>query len=149
MVVLGFCKVTALSNSLSQGSLPVLKDINGGAYDLQASLKTGKPMVLVFWAPWCVSCKRESRTIESAFLEFGDRISFFGIVPGSDELVPAKKVHRFVQQNNVTYPSLRDRELLVTNQFNVKGTPTIIILNKDGAVAYRGHRPPSHWERYL
>ena len=45
------------------------------------------------------------------------------------------------------YPQVRDRDLALTDTFDVRGTPTVVVIGLDGAVAYRGHELPD-WEAF-
>jgi cytochrome c biogenesis protein CcmG/thiol:disulfide interchange protein DsbE len=49
-----------------------------GRIDL-ASLRGRKPIVLDFWASWCVPCIQESKRLEAARKEYGGRIAFIGV----------------------------------------------------------------------
>ena len=44
---------------------------------------------------------------------------------------------------------MRDRDLELTKLFHVTGTPTVIVLDKDGQVVYREHHLPASWDAFL
>ena len=82
--------------------------------ELDARLKSAqKPVMLDFFADWCVSCKEM------------ERFTF------SDAAVAAKLNRMLLLQADVTANSEQDKELL--KRFNLFGPPGIIFFDKDGA----------------
>jgi len=124
-------------------------DIDGHALPLESSLRSGKPVVFVFWATWCTSCDREASVIVDAYSRFGDRMTFVGVVPGPDSYVDLDKVRAFVARHEISYPQVRDRDLTLTRAFNVKGTPTIVIVDANHRVIYNEHHAPKDWSEFL
>ena len=106
-------------------------------------------MVLVFWVPWCGACKKEAPSLVAAARELQNRAIFYGIVPGTDTLVPERKIRTFIKQQKLTYPTLRDPHLDVTSRLKVKGTPMIIVLNANMEITYAGHHSPPDWSAVL
>ena len=98
-----------------------------------ASLK-GRPMLLVFWAPWCNVCQREL----PALTEFYQRDK-----PGSLGVVSIgfadtrTNVERFVKERPGTfvYPTAYDEDRWVAQAFKVNATPTYVLLDAQGSVA--------------
>ena len=119
-------------------------DMDGGSHAL-ADRAAGRPVALVFWQVWCASCRAEAPELARAAAEHGGRIEFLGVVPGPDTLVDDAKVRETAASWGLPYPSVRDRDLALTNALGVEGTPTIIVLGEDQRVLYRGHEPPPDW----
>ena len=128
-------------------SLRVL-DMQGQQYSFSSILQSGSNIALVFWQPWCVSCKKEAPQLEKAAQALGGKIQFFGVVSGPDEFVDDEKVRAFMEKYELTYPQIRDRNLVLTDEFEVKGTPTIVVLSTSGDIVYRGHHAPDEWEPF-
>ena len=127
----------------------VLPDVSGVSQDLQTDFGEGKSVVLVFWAPWCGSCAKEAPEMVKAYKMYTEKASFYGVVTGTDKLVNEKKVQKFITRYEVNYPTLRDREAVWAKRFQVRGTPTIIVLNSEGSEVFRGHHPPAKWQDVL
>jgi len=123
-------------------------DMAGRTHDIEEILEEGRAVALIFWQTWCASCKREAPEAAKAARKYGHAIRFFGVVSGSDEYVDDDKVRSFVEKVGLPYPQVRDRELSITEYFQVKGTPTVIVLGKGMEILYRGHRLPDDWTAF-
>jgi hypothetical protein len=75
-------------------------------------------------------------------------VAFFGVVPGTDERVDDGEVRRVASELGFPYPQVRDRDLALTERFDVQGTPTILVLEGNGELVYRGHRAPPDWNAF-
>ena len=40
---------------------------------------------------------------------------------------------------------VRDRGADIARRFNVRGTPTIVVIDPDGRISFRGHQLPDAW----
>lgn len=121
-----------------------LTDQQQRAHDVDALLRQGKTVVLVFWQPWCAPCRREAPHLAERSRELTESHRFFGIVSGPDEVVNAERVAECIERYNISYPTIRDGDASLSRRFGVKGTPTLIIL-KGTQEVFRGHRAPQNW----
>ncbi len=74
-----------------------------------AVLKTGKPALVYFYAPWCAPCKTLSPRLGALASEYGDRINFVSL--------------------NL------DHSADLAARLNVPGVPTLLFIGKDGKIA--------------
>jgi thiol-disulfide isomerase/thioredoxin len=123
-----------------------LADLDGTLHAVSAA---DRPTVLVFWATWCARCRRELPELALAHGRYGDRALFFGVLSGPDRSVDTAKARALARNAGVTYPQLRDVEGTLARQYDIEGTPTIIVSGPDGAIRFRGHRLPEVWEALL
>ncbi|MAF66956.1 MAG: hypothetical protein CMJ84_15035 [Planctomycetes bacterium] len=123
----------------------VLTDLDGATHDVDAALRDGRRVALVFWQTWCESCLREGPALARAAKRLEGEIDFLGVIPGPDEQVDEAEVRRVAASLGLSYPQVRDRDLAWTHALAVEGTPTIVVLGPGREVLYHGHRPPSDW----
>lgn len=141
-------RTTSMKVSLPTTRL-VVSDMDGNTADLSRTMEAGKPVALVFWQTWCASCLAEAPELVEAARMYGDEIAFFGVVPGPDDTVDDGKVREVAGRLGLSYPQIRDRDLALTRRFSVEGTPTILVLESEGKLLYRGHRVPDDWSSLL
>lgn len=93
-----------------------------------ASLR-GKPVVLNFWASWCVGCKDESKLLESAWRRWRGKVVFLGI-DGSDDF--RGDAQSFMRKHDVTYPAVHDHQLATVTKYGVTGYPETFFVDRQG-----------------
>ena len=89
----------------------------------------GRPVVVNFWASWCVPCRTEMPALEAAHERFGGRVAFVGVDHQDDR---ASAV-RLVAQTGVTYESGFDPQGTVA-AYGLYGLPTTLLVSADGVV---------------
>jgi len=106
----------------------------------------GSPAVLVFWSYYCPSCEEEAPHINKLQSEFGNQgVQVVGINIGESEA----RTMNGIKDWGIKYQVARDEGSKVTTRFGVIGTPTIIILDKNGKVKYNGNKLPEDYPKIL
>jgi thiol-disulfide isomerase/thioredoxin len=109
-----------------------------------ASLK-GSPVLLFFWAHWCVDCKAEVPVIVRLRQEFSrdglvviGPTQLYGYAAQGAAATPAAERAYIESVRSRYYASLQDMPVPLSKQnFNAYGastTPTLVVLNRDGQV---------------
>jgi len=97
--------------------------------DIELNKNDGKIKVLNFWATWCSPCEREMLTLDNLSIRYPN-ISVF---PINVDKPNKKKTKKFFHDLNIRNLSIYfDREFKLANQFQLRGVPTTILLNKEG-----------------
>ena len=122
---------------------------DGQKIDLATEFASGKHVVLVFWQSWCSTCKAEAPGLAKMANELASQVVFIGVIPGPDKMIDDRRVDAFIESAGMTYPQIRDRDLSLTHNFAVKGTPTIIVIDPHQEVIYRGSHAPESWSSIL
>jgi cytochrome c biogenesis protein CcmG, thiol:disulfide interchange protein DsbE len=97
--------------------------------NLQLSSLRGRPVVLNFWASWCIPCKAEAPLLESAATRWRDR----GVVVlGVDSRDFSGDARRFMRKHQLTYPMVKDGSGSRADSWGVDGYPETFFIDRDG-----------------
>ncbi len=108
-----------------------LLDSSGNRHD-SGTQGARRPTALVMLAPDCPKSERARPALIELSASSQDRqVLFYGIVPGK---WPQEAVSRL----RFNFPILLDPQLRLTRQTGVRVTPEAVVLDRRGAVAYRG-----------
>ncbi|MBF6558301.1 MAG: TlpA family protein disulfide reductase [Acidimicrobiales bacterium] len=88
----------------------------------------GKPLVVNFWASWCIPCRTEMPLLEQAFRSEHGRVRFLGI----DANDTSSAARTFLNQVHVTYPAVSDADGSVALQYKLFGLPTTVFISSSG-----------------
>jgi thiol-disulfide isomerase/thioredoxin len=92
----------------------------------------GKVVMIDYWETWCGPC----RQIQPSLHEMADHYATRGLVVLGVTGEAPKTVADFVKHSPLGYPAVLDRGDRVARMFHVQAFPTLIIINRDGSVAY-------------
>ncbi len=93
----------------------------------------GNVVLLNFFATWCPPCRDEMPTLEALYQEYKQRNFVVLGVAGDTE--GKKIVEPFVQDFHVNFPIVLDPQHKVSTQYQVRGIPTIYLLDQHGNIA--------------
>lgn len=94
---------------------------------------SGMPLVLNFWASWCVPCRRELPALGNVERLVGERIAFLGVNHQDDR----DAALRLLEESGVAYPTGFDPDGQVAREFKLYGMPTTVFISADGEILER------------
>jgi cytochrome c biogenesis protein CcmG, thiol:disulfide interchange protein DsbE len=107
----------------------------GGQFDLAAT--KGKPVLVNFWASWCIPCEEEAATLEKLSREYKDRMVFIGVnVQDTDPLARG-----FLKKFGVTYPNGRDVSGAISVEYGMSGVPESYFVDRSGQLVRKWQGP--------
>lgn len=93
----------------------------------------GSPVVLNFWASWCVECIREAKLLEDLWQEYRDQgVVFLGIAYIDVE----KNSLAYLEEYDISYPNAPDLRTLISGKYDITGVPETFFIDKNGDVEY-------------
>lgn len=90
----------------------------------------GTPVVLNFWASWCIPCKEEAPFLAAAARAHRRDIAVLGIDIQDFE----SDARRFLQKLDVPYPSVRDGTPKTHSAYGLTGVPETYYIDAQGRI---------------
>ena len=111
-------------------TLPNLQDGKGS---ISLASYKGTPVLVNFWATWCVPCKDEMPLLEAAHEKWGSKVQFVGI----DRQDYKPDALAFAQRTHVTYPLAADPDATLDGAYRLRGMPTSVFIDRNGSIVER------------
>lgn len=93
----------------------------------------GHPVVINFWASWCLPCEQEAEALERSWqTSRGEGVFFLGVNYVDTEPEARDYLHRF----GITYPNGPDLGTRMAQQFRILGVPETFFLDAEGVVTF-------------
>lgn len=106
-----------------------LRPLGGGPTVTLQSLR-GRPIVVNFWATWCVPCFQEHPVLQQGARMMQREASFLGVIYEDEEA----KVASFLRQRGSAYPTLMDDGGDAAVAYGVYGVPETFFISPDGII---------------
>lgn len=135
LIVLGLLLLLAVAvrqrgaGPLATGAAPdfTLTSFDGQTYTL-SELK-GRPVVINFWASWCVPCRDEAPALQRAWETYKDR----GVlILGVDYVDTETDALKFIAEFKQTYPNGPDLATKISQAYKISGVPETYFVGADG-----------------
>lgn len=123
-----------LAPGAAMPALPVAA-LDGTATTL-AKIRGKGPLVLMAWCSSCHSCREAEGPFNRLATECAGKIPVYALASNPKETADAVRARQ--TQSGVTFPVVLDRDGAVADAFGVTCTTTVLVIAKDGTLAYRG-----------
>jgi cytochrome c biogenesis protein CcmG, thiol:disulfide interchange protein DsbE len=111
---------------------PDFTDVLDGG-QLSLSELRGHPIVLNFWASWCLLCRSEMPAMESVYQRYKDSgLDVIGLNLTSQD--SESDARAFVQELGLTFPIALDRDGSVRDRYQLLGLPSTYFIDQSGII---------------
>ena len=106
-----------------------LATLDGGRISLEGL--RGRPVIVNFWASWCLPCRAEAPLLQAASVDYAARgLVVLGIVYEDS----AENARAFMRQYGQTYPGLLDPDGRTALDYGVFGIPETYFIDRSGRI---------------
>lgn len=106
-----------------------LQTLEGQPVTLEAL--RGQPLVLNFWATWCVPCRAEMPELQ----RLHERLGPAGlVVMGVNQNEAPEAIERYRQELGLDFPTLLDPRLSASREYAVNSIPTTFFIDREGVI---------------
>jgi cytochrome c biogenesis protein CcmG, thiol:disulfide interchange protein DsbE len=114
-----------------------LVDLQGRKVSL--SSYAGRPLIVNFWASWCIPCQQEFPMYRQARQQYAAQgLEVLGIVYNDT----ADNARRFMSRESAAWPALSDPDGSVARAYRVTAIPTTFFVDRAGIIRDASYGPP-------
>lgn len=131
-IVLGLLAVGVrqrTSGALASGDAPPfeLKTFDGET--IRLSELRGKPVIVNFWASWCIPCRQEAPLLQQVWDKYRSQEL---VLIGVDYVDTEDAARAFMKEFGVTYPNGPDVGTRIAQAFHITGVPETYFITRAG-----------------
>jgi len=131
-ITMAYILVQRYPQNLAVGALPPLADkvsIFGGSLTSLSSFK--KPLLINFWATWCIPCRHELPILERLSKKYSDTITFIGVAVDS----PQADILSTKERLNLSY-LIADASNQMVKNWQAELLPTTYLVDSAGTIVW-------------
>lgn len=129
LALLAWAVQTKSAPPLASGVAPDFMITTFDGKNISMSELRGKPVIINFWASWCIPCRTEAPILERAWKDYRER----GVVIlGVDYVDTEDAAKKFMQEYGMTYPNGPDLGTRVSQMYRITGVPETYFITHEG-----------------
>ena len=115
-----------------------ISDGEGTTVKLSDYMEEGKYLLVDFWASWCGPCRMAMPHLAGIVKDHSKTITVLsvGVWEKSKENNDSAR-----KELGITWNTAFDKESRSTKEYGILGIPTLMLVNPEGTIVYRGHSP--------
>ena len=116
-----------------------VKTLDGNTINTKSLENNGKPIVISFWATWCVPCKKELNAITEVYEDWQEETGVKLVAISIDDTRSMSKVKPYVNASGWEYDVYLDPNGDLKRAMGVQQVPHTFLLNDDKEIVWQ-HR---------
>jgi cytochrome c biogenesis protein CcmG/thiol:disulfide interchange protein DsbE len=114
-----------------------LEDLDGKIFNTSDISNDGKPIIISFWATWCVPCVKELNAISDEYEDWQEETGVKLIAVSVDDSRTKSRVKPFVNGKGWEYEVLLDYNSAFKKAMNVINVPHTFLIDGDGNIVWQ------------